>query len=109
MFVFSQMDLKNRFESVIDCTSVSVGSLEVYRPYPILRAGFAKTKFGDTVVLHLATSPTEKIKVFLPHRYGNLFTDTDVHEINNRVVSLGLIYKGRCPRSKCYLLSVEPS
>jgi len=102
------MDLKARFESANDCKTVSISGLEVNRPYAILRARWVKTKFGDTIALHLAESPAERIRVFLPHRYANLFTDSDIEDINKHVVSLNLIYKGTCTRSKCYILSVEP-
>ena len=107
-FFSSQMDLKAKFERANNCGNVSISKLEVNRPYAIGGARWVKTKFGDTVVLHLATSSTETVRVFLPRRYASLFSDADIEDINKRAISLNMIYKGICPLSKCYILSIEP-
>ena len=102
------MELAAKFHSANDCQNVLIGKREKNRPYPIGQARWTKTKFGDTVALHLAASPTETIRVFQPHRYASLFSDANIEDINRRAISLNLIYKGTCPRSKCYVISVEP-
>src|SRR5215469_1671833 len=102
------MELQARFASVGDCKTLSVGQLDINREYAILHASKTTTKYGDTVVLRLTVAPAEMVKVFLPHRYAVLFEDNIIRDINSRVISYALIYRGIIPGSKCYILSVKP-
>ena len=61
-----------------------------------------------SVVLTLRSSDTNIVQVFLPQRYSDVLTDTDIQSINSGAVDLNLVYKGVCESSKAYLLAVEP-
>ena len=49
------------------------------------------------------------VQVFLPQRYSDVITDTDLTNINSKTVALSLVYKGVCDSSKSYLLAIESS
>jgi len=76
-------------------------------PYPIERAEKLQTRFGEAILLTLQESPQTSVKVFVPRRYGALFTDNDLHSINEKSVSLALKYLGNCPTSNSYILEIE--
>ena len=52
--------------------------------YPIESAEKFQTTFGEAMLLTLQESPQTSVKVFLPRRYGALFTDNDLHSINEK-------------------------
>lgn len=56
-----QMDPVGKFAEVASCPYVSVGSLQVDRPYPITHAERIGTKFGPSIGLCLLDSPTHII------------------------------------------------
>jgi len=56
----------------------------------------------------LRISDTDVVQVFLPQRYSDVVTDTDIQTINSEVIDLSLVYKGVCESSRTYLLAVEP-
>jgi len=58
-------------------------------------------------VLTLRVSETSIVQVFLPKRYSEVMSDTDICSINSKAVSLHLVYKGICESSKAYLLAIE--
>jgi len=59
--------------------------------YPLERADKVHTKFGEAVQLTLQDSPLTCVKVFLPRRYGVVFSEDDIRSINDKTVSLALI------------------
>ena len=75
--------------------------------YPIERAEKLRDRFGEAILLTLQESPQIFVKVFLPRHYGALFTDNDLHSINEKAVSLALKYLGKCPTSNSYILEIE--
>jgi len=75
--------------------------------YPIERADKVQTKFGEAIQLTLQESQLTCVKVFLPRRYGAVFTGNDLKSINDKTVSLALIYRGICPASNSYILKRE--
>jgi hypothetical protein len=101
------MDLKKRFQAATSCSSVKIGDLEVERKYPIIRAERVETKFGQSVLLTILDSPMKSIKVFLPKSYSAVMTDVDIDDINSKRVSLHLIYKGTCVKTKSYISAIE--
>ena len=51
--------------------------------------------------------PETFLKVFLPRRYGILFSDEDLRSINDKTVSLNLKYLGTNPTTNSYTLELE--
>jgi len=103
------MDMGKRFEDASAFAAVSVSSLEPNTPYPITRATRINTKYGVAVVLTLQSPDDSVVQVFLPQRYSDVITDTDLTSINPKAVVLSLVYKGVCDSSKSYLLAIESS
>jgi len=58
-------------------------------------------------VLTLQGPDSGVIQVFLPQRYSDVMTEADLDIINNKEVSLHLVYMGVCESSKAYLLAIE--
>lgn len=101
------MDLRLKFEIANACQTIKIDTLDLDRPYTITRAERVSTKYGATVVVCLAVTPTDLVKVFLPRRYANLFTDLDICNINDATTSLRLIYNGTCPHMRGFKLSLQ--
>jgi hypothetical protein len=98
------MDLDRKFE---DVTSVKISSLEVDRKYLITHAERIVTKFRPTVLLNIMDTPFHTVKVFMPKRYGSVFSDSDIENINTEKVSLHLVYKGICDKNTLHILTIE--
>ena len=86
---------------------MKIGDLEVERNYPIVRAERVETKCGQSVLLSILDSPIKSIKVFWPKRYSAVVTDVDIDDINSERISLHLIYKGTCVKTKPYILAIK--
>jgi hypothetical protein len=43
----------------------------------------------------------------MPKRYGSVFSDADLEDINTEKVSLHLVYKGICDKSTLHFLTIE--
>jgi hypothetical protein len=100
------MDLTKKFQRVASSVAVNFSSLDVNWKYPILHVERIVTKFGPTVLMTLADEPDRTMKVFLPKRYSSEISDVDITDINSTKVSLFLIYKGVCEKSKSYILAI---
>jgi hypothetical protein len=82
--------------------------LETNRKYPIMKAETVTTKSGPTVLLTITDlQHNNNVKVFIPKRYSYVFSDEDIESINSQKVSLNLIYKGLCEKTKSYILAIE--
>jgi hypothetical protein len=101
------MDLDRKFQDVTSGNSVKISSLEVDRKYPITSAQRIVTKFGPTVLLSIRDTPFHTVKAFMPKRYGSVFSDADIQDINNEKVSLHLVYKGICDKTILHILAIE--
>lgn len=101
------MDLSARFKMAAPCQTVKISSLMTDSAYPIARAERVQTRYGETVLLTIMTPSLTAVKIFLPKRYGGLFTDADLKNINEKSVLLTLRYRGLCPRSDSYILEIE--
>jgi hypothetical protein len=75
------MDLQRKFAATSTSKTISINSLVEKAGYEILFAERVATRFGPSVLLTLLLDPPHTAKVFLPKRYGILFTDDDIHEI----------------------------
>jgi len=101
------MDLTTKFKMVTSCQQTKITSLKIDTPYPIERPEKVQTKYGEAIILTLQESLHTFVKVFLPKRYGSLFTDNDLHSINVKSVSLNLKCIGISPNSNSYILDIE--
>ena len=108
MFRFFQIDLTTKCKMVTSCQQTKITSLKIGTPYPIELAERVQTKYGEAISVTLrAESPQTFVKVFLPRRYGVLFSDEDLRHINDRTVSLRLKYLGTHAYTNSYILEIE--
>jgi len=84
----------------------NICSLEKEEMYPIVRAKRFATKYGPTVLMPVRDFESSVDQIFLPKRYSAAISDDDVEKINNRAISLNLVYKDICETSKSYLLAI---
>ena len=100
------MDLSAKFNMVTSCQQIRITSLSENTPYPIERAERTMTKYGEAIILTLLAEPPHTyVKVFLPRRYGSLFTDENLGAINQKTIFLSLKYMGTMNNS--YILEIE--
>jgi len=59
------------------------------------------------VLLTIGASSTDAMRVFLPKRFTQIFSDVDVDMINDGMIKINLIYHGTCEKTSVYLLSLE--
>ena len=78
------MDLSMKFKMTSSCQTIKIPSLKIDRSYNIERAEKVRTKYGEAVLLTLQDSPLTSVKIFLPRRYGELFTEEDFQPINEK-------------------------
>jgi hypothetical protein len=65
-------------------------------------------KFGSTVLLTLLqTSEAAPVQKFLPKRYADVMSEADIMKIQNKDVSLHIVFKGVCETAKAFLLAIE--
>jgi len=101
------MDLSAKFRMTSACQTVRITSLKTDISYPIERAEKLQTRYCEAVLLTLKESSQVYVKVFLPRRYGALFTEDDLKSVNEKTVSLALRYRGTCSTSNSYILEVD--
>jgi putative transposon-encoded protein len=101
------MNLQQKFEAATANKIMSVNTLAVNVPYHIMYAEKITTRFGATVVLTLVTNVPDSAKVFLPKRYGSLFSSNEILSIQQGRVHLSLKYLGTCPRTHSFKLTIE--
>jgi hypothetical protein len=78
------MDLSTKFKVTSSYRAFGVSSLKMYIPYSIERVEKIQTRYGETISLTLKESTKTFVKVFLPKRYGDPFTDDDIKSINEK-------------------------
>jgi len=100
------MDLAQKFDGVTCTTDISVSELYVNRKYRILQARRLTTRYGPTVILTVKNENSAPVQVFLPRRYSDVFSDTDIEQINSNDAFLHLLFNGVCPTTKAYLLAI---
>jgi len=102
------MDLSAKFKMGTSCQQIKLTSLRINTPYPIERAERVQTGYGEAILMPLqAESPQIFVTVFLPRRYGSLFSDDDLRSINDKKNSLSLKYLGTHTASNSYILEIE--
>ena|SRR5215471_19336206 len=104
------MDLATKVATANASHVVPLGSLEVNFLHKILHAERVVTRYGPSVILTIARSTQNMVRVFLPRRYASLFTDGDIEGLNNqRIVSQDLVYRGKCDKTGAYIIDIQPS
>jgi hypothetical protein len=93
------MILASNFRMTTASITVKITTLKMDSAYSIEQVEKFQTRFGEAVLLTLRESPQTYVKLFLPRRYGALFTEDDLRAINEKGVSLALRYHGNCPES----------
>jgi len=101
------MEFAKKFEGAPSCQSVNINSLATDKKYPIVRAKRITSKFGTTVLLTISDSESTTVQIFLPKRYSAAVADDYLEKINNKLVSLNLMYMGICEKSRSYFLKIE--
>jgi len=101
------MDLPRKFEAATSSRSINISDQDTDKKYPTVSAKRITTKFSPTAHLTIldfdsAAAP----QIFLPKRYSEVISD-DIDKINKNSVSLNLIYRGTCPKSRSYLQAIE--
>ena len=86
------MDLAQKFDGVTCDTNISVSELDVNRKYRILQTRRLTTRYGPTVILTVKGENAALVQVFLPRRYSDVFSDTDIEQINSNAVFLHLLF-----------------
>ena len=81
------MDLNQKFDGVTCDTTVSFSELDVNRKYSILKAKRLTKRFGPTVILTVKDGGAAPLQIFLPRIYSDVFTDTDIEQINSNAGS----------------------
>jgi len=79
-----RLDLSKRFEEATSSTKVFIGSLEINKMYPIVRAERINTKFGSTVLLSIRDSEAQIVQIFLPKRYRDVVSDYNMDRIYSK-------------------------
>jgi hypothetical protein len=88
---------------------VNIGTLLKDIPFPLLRAERLQTRYGTTVLLTHRESVERCVKVLLPKRFTQVFTDDEIVGINDGRVTVNLIYHGQCEQTSAYQLSLAQS
>ena len=89
------LTLSQHFFNIASGQVVSIHTLEIDRPYPVLFARRWHGQYGPTVLLTLRAEENVNVKVYLPKRYADGFDDQDIEDINTAKKQYKFIYKGR--------------
>jgi hypothetical protein len=100
------MSLAQKFMEVSACLTVTIGSLDTEKPYPIQHAQRVGIRFGPTILMSIRDSEFTLKKLFLPRRYSEVITDEDIDRINSGRARLYLVYSGVCAQTNGFLLSI---
>jgi hypothetical protein len=100
------MNLAQKFDGVTCDTNIAASELDMNRKYRILQARRLTSRFGSTVILTVKGKNAVPVQVFLPRRYSDVFSDTEIKQINSKAVFLHLLFKGLFPTTKAYLLAI---
>jgi len=86
------MELDRKFQMAPTCRLVTLGSLQTDQQYYIVHAERVNTSYVYSVLLAKMDSPTNKVKLFLSKRHGDV-SEGNTDDINSQRVIQYLIYK----------------
>jgi len=101
------MDLPKKFEDATSSPSINISEEDTERKYPIFSSKRITIYFGLTTVLTIHDSDFNAIQIFLPKRYSEVIFDDGIDKLNKNSISLNVIYKSACPKTRSYLLANE--
>ena len=87
------LTLSQHFFNIASGQVVSIHTLEMDRPYPVLFARRWHSQYGPTVLVTLRTEENINVKIYLPKRYADRFDDQDIEDINTNNKQYIFIYK----------------
>jgi len=108
--------------STSSLASLLRAALLCFRTTALSTSGFSSASQSSTALSHgqqlfplavlaallfVMTTVVFTIQTFLPKRYSAVVSDDDIDQINIHKVSLNIIYKRICVKSKSYLLAIE--
>jgi hypothetical protein len=99
------MELIQRFKAVTATRFISISALQQENSYRFIKATRVQTRYGESVTLTLDGSDDNMYNIFIPKRNVNVFTDSDLQNINEGQTSILLVYKGKC--NKAFVISME--
>ena len=100
------MALSIQFQAVASGNIFHLDTLEIDRGYPVVFARRPTTQYGETVLLTLQMGEGEEnVRVYMPKRCAECFTDTDIEDINNSVKKYKLIFRGK--QGSSFVLNLE--
>ena len=85
---------------------VSISSIYQDTRYPVLHTERVEMKYGTSVQLTIREAEENIVKMFLPCRYSEIFTDEDMADIN-KTMQYYLIYEGNISANNSFLLQFE--
>jgi len=56
-------------------------------------------QYGISILLNIKASSEDLVRVFVPRRFTNVFSDTGIDMINSGRVKIDLIYHGACEKN----------
>jgi hypothetical protein len=86
---------------------MSVSALHHDERYRVTQAKRIETRHGMRVVLTLIEEDDRVISFFLPKRYGDAMEDSDLNDINTRLLQYYLTYRGKSSVSSALLVDTE--
>jgi hypothetical protein len=72
------MDFINKFKEAFSNQAIRLNTLEIDRKYEIVRVEKITTKYRPSALPSVRETDYNIVKVFLPKRYSNVFTDDDI-------------------------------
>ena len=72
------MALSQKFREAVSGAAVNVSDFDMNTRYPVAYCQQVETKYRPAVCLAVREEYGNIVKVFLPRRYGDTFTDDDV-------------------------------
>jgi hypothetical protein len=107
IYSLQMKDVLRRFKEASPNCSVTISSLQKIKEYPVLRAERVETKYGVSILLTVRESSVDVVRVYLPKRYTDVFTDPNIISINDGTLKFNLIYHGVCEKTNAFLLSLS--
>jgi hypothetical protein len=100
------MALSQKFRDAALDNAMRICNVDMDKPYAIHHAERVEKKYGLSVLISVRENEDSCVKVFLPRRYSQCFSEKDISSKMSRVNHV-LIYKGLNSTSKAYILQID--
>jgi hypothetical protein len=101
------MSLSQKFKEPLSGVIVSFSELGQETRYQVMQARRVETQHGLRVLMTLLEEDGDVISVFLPKRYGDAILDSDIADINTKLLQYYLTYKGKSSVSQAVIVEIE--